>query len=167
MATTNSSSATPLPQLCIDTSCPSPTMARITVVGEVDLATVPLFRDRLISALHDHTPVVDVDLAGVSFLDCTGIGALIAARNIAIQAGRQVWVAHPRPATRRLPELTGLLDVLTTPVDQPGPLPPAGRAAHAPGPPRATAGEPAEAGVLGAVALAATRGAGEPADAAG
>jgi anti-anti-sigma factor len=125
MSTTNSSPATPLPQLRMDTSCPSPTMARITVVGEVDLATVPLFRDRLISVLHDQNPaVIDIDLAGVSFLDCTGIGALVAVRNIAIQAGRQMRVAHPRPAIRRVLKLAGLLNLLTAPIDQPEPLPP-------------------------------------------
>lgn len=125
MSTTNSPPAAPSPQLHIDTSCQSPTVARITVVGEVDLSTVPLFRDRLISVLHDQTPaVVDVDLAGVSFLDCTEIGALVAARNIAVRAGRQMWVAHPRPAIRRVLELTGLLNVLTAPIDHPEPWPP-------------------------------------------
>ena len=98
------------------TSCPSPTVALITVVGEIDLATVSLFRDRLISVLHDKThAVIDVDLAGVSFLDCAGIGALVGVRNIAVHAGRQV--AHLQPAPRRVLELTELLNALTAPID--------------------------------------------------
>ena len=100
-------------------------MARVTVVGEIDLATVSLFRDRLIGVLHDQTPaVVDIDLAGVSFLDCTAIGALVAVRNIAVQAGCQMRIARPRPFISRVLELSGLLDVLTAPVEQPEHLPP-------------------------------------------
>jgi anti-anti-sigma factor len=116
---------TPARPLHIDTSRPSPTIARLAVVGEVDLATAPLLRDRLFSVLHDQTPgIVDVDLAGVSFLDCSGIGALVAGRNMAVQTGRQMRVTGPQPATRRLLELTGLFNVLTATVDQPAQLPP-------------------------------------------
>jgi anti-anti-sigma factor len=115
---------TALTQLHLDTTWPSPTTARVAVVGEVDLATAHLLRDRLLSVLRDQAPaVVDVDFAGVNFLDCTAIGALVAARNAAIHAGRQVRVSQPQPIVRRVLELTGLLGVFTAPDDQPQPLP--------------------------------------------
>jgi anti-anti-sigma factor len=94
------------------------------VVGEVDLATAHLLRDRLLGVLREQAPaVVEVDLAGVTFLDCTGISALVAVRNAAIQAGRQMRVSHPQPIVRRVLEVTGLLDLFTAPIDQPQPLP--------------------------------------------
>jgi anti-anti-sigma factor len=115
---TTLSPVTALTQLHIGTSWLSPSTARVVVVGEVDLATAHLFRDRLLGVLHEQAAVVDVDLAGVTFLDCTGISALIAARNAAIHTGRQMRVSHPRPIVRRVLEVTGLLDVLTAPIDQ-------------------------------------------------
>jgi hypothetical protein len=49
----------------------------VAVIGEVDLATVPELRDRLLGVLHDHNPdlPLDVDLGEVTFLDCAGIDA--------------------------------------------------------------------------------------------
>jgi anti-anti-sigma factor len=59
-----------------------------------------------------------VDLGGVTFLDCTGLGALIGARNVAVHSGRQLRVHHPQPFVRRILEVTGLVDVLTVPTAQ-------------------------------------------------
>jgi anti-anti-sigma factor len=118
-------SATPSPvtvpnQLRIDITRPAPSTFRVSVVGEVDLATVPALRDRLLTVVHEQAPAaLVVDLAGVTFLDCAGIGTLVAAHNAAIRAGGQVRVSDPHPTVRRLLDLTGLLDVLTDPIDQP------------------------------------------------
>lgn len=119
---TTSSPLTPVPQLHIDTSRPSPTLARVVVIGEVDLATAPLLRHRLMSVLHDRTPaVVEVDLTGVSLLDCAGLGALVAVRNAAVHTGQEMRVSHLRPIVRRMLELTGLFGVLAGPVGEPPP----------------------------------------------
>jgi anti-anti-sigma factor len=125
----NTMSITHLPvpeftQLHIDTSYPSPDTARIAVAvavaGEVDLASAPILLERLLSLLHEQAPaVLDVDLAGCTFLDCAGIGALVGARNAAVQTGCRLRVTNPRPIVRRVLELTGLLDVLAAPIDQP------------------------------------------------
>ncbi|HZN73711.1 MAG TPA: STAS domain-containing protein [Micromonosporaceae bacterium] len=97
----------------------------MAVVGEVDLATAHLLRDRLLGVLREQAPaVLDVDLAGVTFLDCTGVSALVAVRNAATRSGCQVRVTHPRPVVRRVLDVTGLLSVLTAPIDQ---LPTTGR----------------------------------------
>ena len=91
-----------------------PATARVAVTGEVDLATGPGLREALLRVLHTHGPaVLDIDLAGVTFLDCTGIRALIAVRNAAVHDGCQVRVCHPRPNVRRVLEMARLLDVLT------------------------------------------------------
>jgi anti-anti-sigma factor len=138
---TTLSSVTALNQLHLDTIRPAPGTARVTVIGEVDPATAPALQDRLLTVLHEQTPdVLDVDLAGVTFLDCTGIGALVAARNAAIHAGAQVRVSHPQPSVRRLLDMAGLLGVLSAPIDLPQPA----RAAHPSrgGPSPATATQP-------------------------
>jgi anti-anti-sigma factor len=112
-----------LTQLHIDTSYPSPATAQVAVSGEVDLATAEVLRDRLLGVLRDEAPtMLGVDLAGVTFLDCTGISALVAVRNAAVRAGRQIRVTHAQPIVRRVLDLTGLLDGITAPIDQPEPV---------------------------------------------
>jgi anti-anti-sigma factor len=121
------SPATALAPLHLDTSWPSTT--RVSVAGEVDLATAPMLRDRLLTALRDQSPeVLVVDLAGVRLLDCSGIGALIGVRNAALQAGCQLRITDPQPIVRRVLEVTGLLGILTAPIEQPQRLP--ARSAH-------------------------------------
>jgi anti-anti-sigma factor len=145
---TTLSPVTALTQLHLDTSRPSPSTARVAVAGEVDLATAHLLRDRLLGVLREQTPaVLDVDLARVTFLDCTGISALVAVRNAAVHVGRQMRVSHPQPIVRRVLELTGLLDLFTAPIDQPQPLPTRSEHPSRTGPAPATATPP---GVLAA-----------------
>lgn len=122
MSTTIFSPVTITARLHIDTSYPSAVTARVAVAGEIDLATAPVLRERLLRVLRDQRPdLLDVDLAGVTFLDCTGLGALVAIRNAAIQAGRQMRVSHPQPTVRRVLEVTGLLGVFTAPTTVPAP----------------------------------------------
>jgi anti-anti-sigma factor len=117
----------PIPSLAyihLDTSYPSPSTARVAVIGEVDVATAPALCDVLLDVLQEQTYVLlDVDLAGVTFLDCAGVAALVAVRNAAVRAGRQLRVSHPRPIVGRVLGLTGLHGVLTAPIDQPQPPP--------------------------------------------
>jgi anti-anti-sigma factor len=64
--------------------------------------------------LRDQRPdLLDIDLSGVTFLDCTGLGALIAVRNAAIEAGGQMRLSHPQPIVRRVLEVTGVLGMFT------------------------------------------------------
>lgn len=116
------SPVTVLTQLRVDVSRLSPLTVQVAPAGEVDLATSPMLREVLHRVLREQAPaILDVDLAGVAFFDCSGISALVAVRNAAAQAGGQVTVSNPRPIVRRVLELTGLLDTLTAPIDRPQP----------------------------------------------
>jgi anti-anti-sigma factor len=112
-----------LTQLLIDTTFPSPATAWVAVSGEVDLATAEVLRERLLGVLRDEAPtMLGVDLAGVTFLDCAGISALVAVHNAAVRTGRQMRVTHTQPIVRRVLDLTGLHDVFTAPIDRPQPV---------------------------------------------
>ena len=116
---TTYSPVNPLAWLRIDTSCPSPGTVRAAVIGEIDLTTAPALHDGLLSALSAQEPeLLDVDLAGVTFMDCIGVGVLIAARRAAAATGCRLQVTNPQPIVRRVLELTGRLDVLTARIDQ-------------------------------------------------
>ncbi|MEQ4306142.1 STAS domain-containing protein [Plantactinospora sp. B6F1] len=104
----------------IDTGYPQPATARLSAAGEIDLATAPMLRDQLLTLLRDRAPaVLIVDLAGVAFLDCAGIRALVGVRNAAGETGCQMRVTGPQPFVRRVLEVTGLLGILTAPIEQP------------------------------------------------
>ena len=114
MSTTRSLMTALMPFHIAHLSGSPPGRARVAVTGEVDLATASELRETLLGVLHTHGPAfLDIDLAGATFLDCTGIGALAAVHNAAVLVGCQVRVCHPRPNVRRVLEVTGLLDVHT------------------------------------------------------
>jgi anti-anti-sigma factor len=121
---TNVSAMTGLPQLTIEVRSPSSTVARVVVRGEVDVTTAAALRDRLLCVLRDRTPaIIQVDLAGVGFLDCTGIDVLVAVHNAAARSGCPLRIIHPQHIVRRILEVTGLLGVLTGPIERWQPLP--------------------------------------------
>jgi anti-anti-sigma factor len=139
---TTVSPASALTYLHFDISWPRPSTARVAVLGEIDLATAPMLRDWLLGVLRERAPaLLNIDLAGVTFLDCAGIGALVCVRNAAVLVGQQVWISHSTSVVRRVLELTGLLDVLTAPIDKPQLAAP-GPGTTGPGPCPATAPQP-------------------------
>ena len=110
----------PSTSLRIDVGWPSPGTARVAVFGDIDLSTAGLLRGRLLNVLCAlHPRRIDVDLAGVTFMDCGAITVLIAARNVAARTGCRLRITNPQPRVRRILDLTGLLGVLTAGFDQP------------------------------------------------
>jgi anti-anti-sigma factor len=121
----------PSAHLCIETSSPSAGLVRVAVTGEIDLATAGEFYAALFGVLSTRLPArVDVDLAGVTFMDCTGLTVLVLVRRAASRIGCQLRVGDTQPIVRRVLELTGLLGVLTA-AFAPAPLAPAGPASAA------------------------------------
>lgn len=80
--------------------------------GEIDLATVGAFRLVLSDLMVDGHVDVVVDLTGVSFIDSSALGALVAAHRRARGLGGSLSVAGIQPPVARILELTGLDRVL-------------------------------------------------------
>lgn len=78
--------------------------------GEIDLATVP----DLSAALDDagSAELVELDLTHVTFLDSSGLQAILQAHEAARVAGREFRLTGATPTTRRLLRLTGVADVI-------------------------------------------------------
>jgi ABC-type transporter Mla MlaB component len=65
----------------------------VEVGGEIDLHSAPRLREELGRALESNTPPrVIIDLAGVSFIDSTGIGVLVGALKRAREAKGELRV---------------------------------------------------------------------------
>lgn len=78
--------------------------AVVAVSGEIDLATSP----DLTACLDQVDGVVVVDLTRVTFLDSSGMGALVAARKRLQADGGDLSVRAPRDNVRGALEATGL-----------------------------------------------------------
>ncbi|NJC72197.1 STAS domain-containing protein [Planosporangium thailandense] len=87
----------------------------VTVVfaGEAVLGTAREFRDALFDAVAERPVRVVVDLRGLIFIDSTCVGALVAARQAAINQGRRLVVTHPRGQVLKVLRTAGVLGSLT------------------------------------------------------
>jgi anti-sigma B factor antagonist len=79
----------------------------VRCVGEIDVATVPVLRDRLSRLQVDGPPHLVVDLTEVTFIDSLGLGALIGAHKRA-RVLRGSLVVVPSDAARRVLSATAL-----------------------------------------------------------
>jgi anti-anti-sigma factor len=87
----------------------------LTVVGAVDLVTSVQVNRALDGVLQRSPPPprVTADLAGVSFMDTSGIAVLLGARRRAHEAGCGLVVSSMSPYLTRLFEMTEIDRVLT------------------------------------------------------
>jgi anti-anti-sigma factor len=85
-------------------------VARLAVVGPLDLVSAPALRDVLIELVSD-TPRVAVDLSGCDFLDSVGLGVLLAAIARAQEQGAEVSFRLSDAADRVL-AISGVLERL-------------------------------------------------------
>jgi anti-sigma B factor antagonist len=88
---------------------------RLALSGELDLAAHDAVRDGIDAALGGPVEYVVLDLDHVTFLDCSGIRALLAGRRTAVRLGRRLEVINAHGLVRRILELTGAFDELAAP----------------------------------------------------
>ncbi|MCU1688445.1 MAG: anti-anti-sigma factor [Pseudonocardiales bacterium] len=81
--------------------------AVLAIAGEVDVYTAPAFRDRLIEMVAVD-PFVVVDLTGLAFIDSTGLGVLVAGRNLALEHGGAMAFVCTQDRVLKLLRITGL-----------------------------------------------------------
>lgn len=82
--------------------------------GEIDLYTAPRLHGELVTILSVETPVqIVVDMSEVEFCDSTGMNVLLAAHRRAREQGGDLELAAPRPAIRKILQVTGLESVFS------------------------------------------------------
>lgn len=87
--------------------------AVLEVGGEVDMYSSPTLRERIAELLDNGESVLIVDLSGTSFLDSTGLGALVAGLNHAKQVGGEMPIVCSSDRILKLFRITGLDGVFT------------------------------------------------------
>jgi anti-sigma B factor antagonist len=83
----------------------------LTVVGEVDVHSAPHLRDRLFSLIDAGAKSLVVDLSKLGFIDSTGLGALVAARNHAEKSSAALRLVCSSERLLKLFRITGLHEV--------------------------------------------------------
>ena len=86
--------------------------AVVRMSGEIDLAVV----DELLSSAREglaHHDGLRLDLSRVTFIDSTGLGALVRLRNEASAQGRSLTLVDVPTSLVRLLDITGLHDMFT------------------------------------------------------
>jgi anti-sigma B factor antagonist len=84
----------------------------LTIAGELDIATVPVVRERLSAVTDAGARWLVVDLRDVSFMDSTGLAAFIHAKMRLGDEGRLTLVMEPDSYARLIFEVAGLVGVL-------------------------------------------------------
>lgn len=80
----------------------------VEVNGEVDLATAPALRGHLLSVLRKHGNQVILDLAGVDFMDSSGLHLLLSTERRARLLGGALRLVAPQRNVTRVLQVTGL-----------------------------------------------------------
>ena len=89
-------------------SGPPPGVSLVRLPAEVDIASAPALRDELLAALsHDGVHLV-VDAVDVTFMDSSGVNALVRARERAAALDGSLHVVAGSAGVRRVLEITGL-----------------------------------------------------------
>ena len=84
----------------------------MTVTGEIDMATAPRFRQRLLALISGGAQNVVIDLSGVDYIDSTGLGVLMGGAKRVRSAGGDIRLVITGSRLADLIELTRLDRVL-------------------------------------------------------
>jgi anti-anti-sigma factor len=87
-----------------------PNCREVRVEGELDLAVAAQLQGRLDAAAMDDVEVL-VSLERCTFIDSTGIAAIVIAHKLLAEKGRRLLIRNPSPEVERILSVTGLTDV--------------------------------------------------------
>jgi anti-sigma B factor antagonist len=86
--------------------------AVVVVVGELDMATAPELARVLEPLLADGPTEIIVDFSGVSFMDSSGLAAMVRFQERLRERSRYLTVRSARPQALRVFQVIGLMEFL-------------------------------------------------------
>ena len=90
----------------------APSGDAIRVRGEIDMATAPQLRELLEQLVSSGSRRIVLDCRELEFLDSSGIGVLVAARN-RMGDGAELVIESPPPQVLKVLEITGVSEHLS------------------------------------------------------
>jgi anti-sigma B factor antagonist len=85
----------------------------VALRGELDLADAQAVVSHLTAAVATRGESIIVDLAGLEFIDCCGLGALMSVLKWVRYGGGEMLLAAPQQRVRKILCVTGLIDVFS------------------------------------------------------
>jgi anti-anti-sigma factor len=85
----------------------------LAVSGDLDIAGVEEFLAHAERLLATRAATVELDLSGMTFIDSSGLGALVRLQRSALASGQELRLVDVPPSVVRILELTGLADLFT------------------------------------------------------
>lgn len=85
----------------------SPSCVTLRLSGEIDMSNAPSVHESAIYATRLN-PRLDMDVSGVTFMDCSGLHALLATQKRAELHGGHLRLIGPTPCVMRVLEITGV-----------------------------------------------------------
>ncbi|MFI9243833.1 STAS domain-containing protein [Streptomyces sp. NPDC053086] len=86
--------------------------AVVAVAGDVDLHTASTLRTHALALVEEGVPDLVLDLAGVDFVDSTGLSALITLLHATHEAGGSLRLADVPDRLMRMISMTGISELL-------------------------------------------------------
>lgn len=84
----------------------------VALFGDIDYANAPVvMRDIRTSVTQTRPPALHIDIAGVTFLDSSGLGVLVGAYRAATEIGATFQVLGPRRVVYDQLQLAGLVEL--------------------------------------------------------
>jgi anti-sigma B factor antagonist len=87
--------------------------AVVALCGELDLADATAVASQLMRAAAAGGPSIIVDLTGLTFIDCCGLGILVRVRQWTRDRGGDMCLAAPQQLVREVLRVTGLIDLFS------------------------------------------------------
>jgi anti-sigma B factor antagonist len=84
----------------------------LVLSGELDIATAPELEEAIAGVCENGESAVVLDLSELTFMDSTGLQAILAADRLCEKRGHDFWLTGVRGAVRRLFDLTGAFGAL-------------------------------------------------------
>ncbi|MEU7283472.1 STAS domain-containing protein [Streptomyces sp. NPDC045431] len=90
------------PLIALGLSLPEHAVACVSVPGRIDITTAGHVRDHLVRTLRVSSGDLYLGMTGVTFFDCSGVGALLAAHRRGARTGRRLILRAASPQVTRV-----------------------------------------------------------------
>ncbi|MFB4320485.1 STAS domain-containing protein [Actinomadura sp. 21ATH] len=95
----------------------------VALRGDLDIASAPALRRRLLGTLRHSGGLLILDLSGVTFCDVAGLAVLVGTQRRATGLGISLHLSDPPPQLEKLLRISGLEGFLTVRHSAPEPRP--------------------------------------------
>ena len=84
----------------------------LALTGELELATAPILGQAVVEILRSSPPELVLDLAGVGFMDLSGLRAVLLAQSLCETSKCDFYLINGTPQVQKLFDITGLTRTL-------------------------------------------------------